>query len=193
MGDVVDMGGGEAHPLPVRRGLPREVQARIVTLFACFQGVNAIAKAIHEEFGIVLDHRTVGHYDCGKPKARVGRRLRELYASTRERYIGQQAEVGIAHQNHRLRRLERLLDAAERGRDWSAAAKLLELAAKEVGGVLTNVSKVEHKGSVAQVHMSIEDARAELAARLSQVIDGGTLTPAKALEHKDNSPQSDDS
>jgi hypothetical protein len=166
------------------------MQTRIVVLFAQFQTVTAIVKAIKDEFGVEMDRRDVAHYDCGKPKARVGRRLRELYVAAREAYVGHTSSVAIAHQNHRLRLIERAIEGAERSRDWGAVKQLLELAAKEMGGVLTNVSKVEHQGAVEHRHMSVDDARTELAQRLATALDGGVLTalppPAKPLEQQDN-------
>lgn len=182
--------GGGVSSQRVQRKLPREVQARMVTLHAQFQSLSAIRKAIAAEFGLELDERTIAHYDAGKPKARVGQRLRELYASAREAYVGEQANVAISHQNHRLRLIERAIAGAEKGRDWGAVTKLLELAAKEMGGVLTNVSKVEHKGGIEHRHMSMDDARAELALRLSHALDGGVLKPqqieAKPLDLQGN-------
>jgi hypothetical protein len=83
--------------------------------------------------------------------------------------------VAIAHQAHRLRRYETLVDKAEKAKDFSAALKGLELAAKEMGGVLEGRTTVKHEGSVEHRHLSIEDQRAELAMRLSAVIEGGTL------------------
>lgn len=171
-------GDGGVCQTPVQFGLRPEVKRRMVTLFAQFQGVSAVQRAIKAEFGLDLDVRTVAHYDAGKPKARVGRRLRELYAAVREHYVGATAEIGIAQQNHRLRLIERLVEKAETAKDFNAATKLLELAAREMGGVLTNVSKTRVEGVVEHRHLSVEDARAELAARLGAVIDGGTLLPA---------------
>ena len=178
--------GNRERPQLVQRGLPSEVKRRIVILFAQFQRVNDIHRTIVAEFGMDLDLRTIAHYDPDRPQARIGQGLRKLHASAREAWCGETAKIGISFQGQRLRLIEKAIEGAERSKDWGNVAKLIELAAKERGGVLTNVSKVEHGGAVAQVHMTADEARNELAARLRGVLDGGTLTPAKSLEHKDN-------
>lgn len=189
MGDVIGIDGeGQARPNHAPRGLPNEVKQRIVTLFAQFQGVGPIHRTIREEFGLALDHRTIAQYDPSRPQARIGRRLRDVYASAREAWVGKQATIGVSMQNQRLRLIERAIEGAERGKDWGNVARLLELAAKEMGGVLTNVSKVEHGGAVGHLHLTAEDARAELARRLNGVVNGGLLE-AKPLE--DNEKPSD--
>jgi hypothetical protein len=173
MTNVVGIDGKGVDPPPVRQVLPHAVKARIVTLFAQYQGLGAIQKAIESEFGLRIGKSTIAHYDPTAARVRLSRRLLSLFEDARAAYVGDFTRIGIAQQNHRLRLIERLVEKAETAKEFAAAAKLLELAAKEMGGALTNVSKTEAK----VVHLSGADARAELAARLSAAIDGGTLTP----------------
>lgn len=187
---VEQEGENGALPIPVRRRLPREVQNRIVVLFAQFHRLSQVKRAILDEFGLDMDERDLGHYDASKPSARVGRRLRELFAAAREAYIGETANVAISHQNHRLRLIEKLIDKAETAKEFDVALKGLRLAAEEMGGGLTKERVIKHEGAIEHRHLSVEDARAELAMRLSAVIDGGSLQPIpiedKSLENKDN-------
>lgn len=170
------MGGVDPHHVQV--GLPLEVKRRMVILFAQFQRLTDVQKAIYQEFGLDLDHRTVANYNPGGPKSRVGKGLRELFHATRASWLDATANIGIAHQGHRLRRLEQLIDKAEKAREYDVAGKLLEQAAKEMGGILTNVSKREVSGTVEHRHLSPEDAKAELAMRLQAVVDKGWLLPS---------------
>ncbi len=79
-----------------------------------------------------------------------------------------------------------MVEKATKSKDYNAALKGLELAAKEMGGVLEGKTTVRHEGSVAHVHGSLEDMRLELAMRLAQHVDGGTR-----LAH-DPAPQAQD-
>lgn len=169
----------EVNPIPARgyqdRQNPHVVKRRIVELYAQFQGVSAIQKAIKDEFGVDLDKRTILHYDAGNPKARIGRRLKALYAEAREAYVKETARIGVANQAHRLRLIERVIEKATTSKDYNSALKGLELAAKEMGGVLEGKHTIRHEGSIEHRHLSVEDAKAELVTRLSHLIEGGTL------------------
>lgn len=182
---LVDGGGGDRPP-PVRAPISTEMKRRMVILFAQFHTVSQVQKAITAEFGVELDRRTVQGYDLNGPHPRVGARLRTLFESVRSEWIGEAARVGISHQTHRLRILERLIDKAEAAREYDVAGKLLEQAAKEMGGVLTNITKHKHEGKVGHFVMSPEDARQELAMRLNQIVEGGELQalPAPSSEQE---------
>lgn len=163
------------RPLPVRRGLSIDVKRRIIELFAQFHRVTDVQSKIKTEFGLDLDARTIQHFDCSRPQARVGKGLRALYDAHRQAYVERSADVAIAHRAHRLRMLQQVVEKAEKAKDFGNAIKGLELAAKEMGGVLEGKSEVKHVGQVAHVHLSVEDAKRELAMRLSEVIEGGKL------------------
>lgn len=167
-------------PTPVRSRLPFAAKARIIEMYARFQSVRDIQSAIETEFNVRMQERDVVHYDPQRPQARIGKRLRAMFEEHRRAYIERTAQVAIAHQAHRLRLLSRVVEKAEKAKDFSSALKGLELAAKEMGGVLTNTHKVQHEGSVEHRHLSIEDARGELATRLAALVEGGTLTPLPA-------------
>ena len=150
----------------------------MVELFAQFHTVKQVADTIKAEYHTDLDLRSVATYDPSQRHCRMGKRLREHYDACRQAYVEASAKVGVAHQAHRLRLIERVIEKATTAKDFSSALKGLELAAKEMGGVLEGKSIVEHRGSVEHRHLSVEDARAELAMRLGAVIDGGTLQHA---------------
>lgn len=172
-------GEGGALSAPAQQKLPTEVKRRIIVLFAQFQRVGDVQKMIEEEFGIRVHHRTLQNYDPERGR-QIGKELLQLYEEARAAYVSDITAVGIAHQNHRLRILERLIAKAEAKGQYSTVASLLKQAAEEMGGVMTNVRRVE--GNVGHVHMSIEDARQELALRLYGAIETAPLIEAKPLE-----------
>jgi hypothetical protein len=130
------------------------------------------------ETGIAIPLDVLAKYDVSKPKCAISQALKDHYAECRKHYIERTADVAIAHQAHRLRLVSRLIEKASSSKDFNAALKGLELAAKEMGGALSGHSVVEHRGTVGHVHANLEDARREVAMRLSQVVEGGTLLPA---------------
>ena len=138
----------------------------------------AIQREVSNRFGLMLDLRALARYDAQRPNAQLGRSLRTYYAECRKAYIEGVRDVAISHQAHRLRLVSRIVDKATTSKDYANALKGLELAAKEMGGVLAGQHVVRHEGQIAHVHATLDEARAEVAARLAQVIDGGLLLPA---------------
>lgn len=154
------------------RGLDPLVKARMIELFALFQGVSQVELAIKREFGLSLDRRTIEGFNPDSVRSRVGKRLRRMFDQHRAAYVEAVAKQGVAHQAHRLKLIGDLVEKASNSKDFNAALRGLELAAKEVGG-LASVQTVRHEGTVghAHVHASIDDAKAELAMRLSSFVD----------------------
>lgn len=183
-GEEKNAEGGEGQKGPeafhARSRLPLEIKRFAVESFACFQDVTTIQQEIARRWGIALDARSVAKYDCRRPQCSVGQALRKLYAESRANYVNGVAEVAIAHQAHRLRLVTRLVDKATNSKDYAAALKGLELAAKEMGGALSGNVTVRHEGTIGHVHATVEEARAELAARLTQVVEGGLLVALPA-------------
>jgi len=178
--------GFEPNLPPVRRStrphLPVAAKHRIVQLFAQFHKVNEVRDVITEEFGLTLSNESLRHYDPMSPKCAMSVRLRELYREARERHLNDISSIGVAHQVHRLRVLDRMVHKAENKEQFSLAAQLLKQAAEEMGGVLTNERTVRHTGAVGHVLLSPEDARQELAMRLSAHIDAIPLPPPETSE-----------
>ncbi|HPG88680.1 MAG TPA: DUF2280 domain-containing protein [Hyphomicrobium sp.] len=121
------------------RKLTEEAQSFVVCALACFDTPAAVAAAVKREFGVAVRAQSIEAYD---PTKRAGKRLslqwRELFAATREKFQYETASVGVAHRSVRLRKLDRMVQAAEDGKDYVLAAALLEQAAKEMGNVYTN-------------------------------------------------------
>jgi hypothetical protein len=177
---IEEQGEGErpANPILVQRGLSFEQKQFVVENLACFQSHPVIIAEFARRFGIVLDPRTLCGYDPNHRHCRIGPRLRRLYDECRKAYVDGVQEVAIAHQAHRLRLLSRVVDKATTSKDYANAIKGLELAAKEMGGALSGQHTIRHEGTIGHVHATVEEAKAEIAARLTQVIDAGTLLSA---------------
>ena len=177
----------DANPLHQRRGLSPDIKSRMIELFAQFQGVTQVADAIKREFGQTLDRRTVESFNPDSPRARVGKRLRLMFETHRKAYVDATAKQGVAHQAHRLRLIGELVEKASNSKDFAAALRGLELAAKEMGGLSQTV---RHEGTVshAHIHASIEDAKAELAMRLASFVDSGQAPTLLAAPTEESTP-----
>lgn len=178
-GQVVDMmTGNRVDPLPVRGRLTTAMRNRIIELFSQFQTVSVIRATIKAEFGRTLADATISHYDPTRASSRLSVEQRAQFDALRASYIDSAKDVAIAHQAHRLRRYEEVYDKALKGRDYSAALKAMELAAKELGGAMTNASTVKHEGNVTHRHLSAGDARTELAMRLTAMLEQQAALPS---------------
>ena len=116
--------------------LSGECKQLIVQSLACFIAPSEVVAAVKLQFGIELTRQQVAFYDPtkGAGAERLSQTLRDLFAATRERFISSVDDVGIAHLRYRLERLQEVCDRAEaRGNDF-LLLKVLEQAAKEVGG-----------------------------------------------------------
>lgn len=177
--EVIDMRtGNRVVPLPVRGRLTTAMRSRIIELFAQFQTVKIIRATIKAEFGRDLADATISHYDPTRASCQLSQAQRAQFDALRASYVNSAKDVAIAHQAHRLRKYEEIYEKALKGRDYSAALKAMELAAKELGGVMTNQSTVKHEGNVTHRHLTPQDAKAELAMRLTAMIETQAALPS---------------
>ena len=155
---------------------------RLVELWATFHTLSQIRDIMRAETGLVTPDDTIRYYNVGHPKSRASPKLKALYAEVRKRYVEEAKDVAIAHQAHRLRKLENIIESATKSKDYTAALKGIELAAKEMGGL---TQTVRHEGRVEQAHLHVhgttEDMRTELAMRLAALADTVAPTVVEAL------------
>lgn len=121
--------------------LTPEQQTAVVQRLAMFDSPQTVVDWVREEFGIEITRQTAQGYD-----PTVGPKPAEkwcaIFEATREAFLKTTADIPIANRSVRLRRLERMALAAERLRNYALAAALHEQAAKEVGDVYTNRTRV---------------------------------------------------
>lgn len=184
--------GKRAHPTQSQSKLAPEVKHRIVELLACFHTHSSVKAIIKEEFNLTLSNSVLSVYDPQRVACGMSSRLRAFYDEVRKRYVEQAKDVAISHQAHRLRKLEAISDQALAAKDFGNAIKALEIAAKEMGGLLEAGStkvEVKHSGTIGHVHASVDEARAEVAMRLSAIAErAGFLSPpreAQRIEDED--------
>lgn len=145
--------------------LKDDVKAFVVQALACFDTPTQVADAVKQEFGLDVTRWQVSAYDPNKAVAKnLGKKWRELFAATRKAFIEDQATIPIAHQNFRLRALDRMYQQAAQRGNAVLAAQLIEQAAKESGGAFTNKQKVDLNANVTSNKNPQDMTDEELAA-----------------------------
>ena len=170
------------EPIPVRTPLSAAGKRRCVELWATFHTLSQVRDTMAKECGFPIPDSTLLHYDPTRPGNKLHPKLKAYHAEVRKEYIERSANVAIAHQAHRLRKLENIIESATKSKDYTAALKGIELAAKEMGGL---TQTVRHEGRVEQAHLHVhgttEDMRTELAMRLAALADTVAPTVVEAL------------
>jgi hypothetical protein len=146
--------------------LPEEVKRRIVTEFACFRRSGEILKILEDEYGVThIEQRNLFRYDASKGYSVCSPELRKLFDETRKNFIEGRADIHLQSQGFRLRTIQRLIEKAEALgtlAGFELAGRLIEQAAKDFGGVFTNVRQVQ--GDFTHTNMTVEDARERIKA-----------------------------
>lgn len=143
--------------------LTDDVKRFIVQALACYDTPSQVAEAVKQEFGIVVSRQQCEAYQPGKYVARnLHEKWHALYKQTREDFLKDASQVGIAHRAVRLRALARMATKAEDGRNIALAVQIIEQAAKEVGDIYVNRSKKsddEETPTPASVKVQVVSAR----------------------------------
>lgn len=108
----------------------------ILTALACFESPTQVAASVKQQFGLELSRQRI---EAWHPERAAGSRLdliwREVFDTTRARLLIELDGIPIAHKSYRLRQLDRMAGQAEDMGNLPLAVRLIEQAAKEVGGV----------------------------------------------------------
>ena len=118
-------------------------QRAVVQWLAMGLSSAQIANLCKEHFGVALTRQAIGYYDpASVAGSGLSEELRALFVETRERFFQAVDLIPIRHLAIRLHRLEDLYQREIDRGNLEAAARRLEDAAKEVGGLHTNRREV---------------------------------------------------
>jgi hypothetical protein len=97
---------------------------------------SELVEAVNTQFGVKISRQQIHFYDpTGRAGAqRLSQSLRDLFAVTRQRFLSSADDIGMAHLAYRLRCLQEILERAKKSHNDWLVLKVLEQAAKEVGG-----------------------------------------------------------
>ena len=147
----------------------------IVKALACFDTPTQVAAGVREEFGVEITRFQAAEYDptTARGSRSMSKKLCTVFEETRKAFQETLGELPIANQAYRLRVLQRMVTRAESQGNMALVAQLLEQAAKEVGGALTNRRELTGKGGapIAQSTVTTTMSPTEFREIAKQVAD----------------------
>lgn len=151
--------------------LTEEIKGLIVTELAQFRGYAEVARVITETTGVKVDRFQVRTYDPRNQAYAGGEKWRAIFDKVREQYLTAVKSVPIANKAYRLNELQRNYDDARSRGNLVLAIQILQQAAKEVGGAMTNQGQLKIDGHVNPcLDMSPEERRAAAAEILRSAL-----------------------
>ncbi|EPB4425845.1 DUF2280 domain-containing protein [Acinetobacter baumannii] len=128
--------------------LKEPVKIFIVQSLACRDTPQEVAELVKQEFGVDIDRVQVATYDPTKVAGKnLSKKYVELFEKTRDEFDKGLIDIPIANKYYRLKQYQRQL---EKTRNVKTALKILEQAAKDIGGQFTNTSKTQLTGADGQ-------------------------------------------
>lgn len=148
--------------------LTEEIKYGIVTQLAQFRGYSEVARWVRAEYDVEVDRFQVRTYDPTNPAYAASEKWRAIFESARNNYLIAVEAVPIAHKAFRLNELQRNYERARDSGNMMLANAILNQAAKEVGGALTN----ERNLTLGHVSDSLEGTTAEeRRSMLTEILD----------------------
>lgn len=151
------------------------LKRRIVVELATFKTAAEVRTLLREEQGGDIPIAAISKYDASREYCGSGEALRQLFAETRRQFVTSVADIPIAHIGYRLRQLQDMAQRAKAQGNFKLAGELLEQAAKDHGGLFTNVRHVQ--GQVQHQQITADEARERVrrfieAKRRERSLDG---------------------
>ncbi|EPQ0310028.1 DUF2280 domain-containing protein [Acinetobacter baumannii] len=123
--------------------LKEPVKIFIVQSLACRDTPQEVVENVKQEFDVEISRSQCQAYDPTKYSGRnLSQKYVELFESTREKFDEGLIDIPIANKYYRLKQYQRQLD---RTRNVKTALKILEQAAKDIGGQFTNRQEITGK------------------------------------------------
>ena len=125
--------------------LKEPVKIFIVQALACRDTPQEVAEAVKQEFKIELDRRQCASYDPTKPAGQnLSKKFVQLFEETREKFDAGLIDIPIANKHFRLKQYQKQLE--RNAKNTVMSLKILEQAAKDVGGQFTNRQEITGAG-----------------------------------------------
>lgn len=151
--------------------LKEPVKIYIVQALACRDTPQEVVEQVKQEFGVDISRSQCECYDPTKYSGRnLSKKYVELFEATRERFDEGLIDIPIANKYYRLKQYQRQLD---RTRNVKTALKILEQAAKDIGGQFTNRQEITGKdgGPVQTVNSDVPVPMEEYLKARREVLD----------------------
>ena len=121
--------------------LKEPVKIFIVQALACRDTPQEVSEAVKQEFGIQVERMQCAQYDPTKAAGRnLSKKLKDLFSDTRAKFDEGLIDIPIASKHFRMRQYDKLL--GRNTKNTVMSLKILEQAAKDVGGQFTNKQEI---------------------------------------------------
>ena len=121
--------------------LKEPVKIFIVQALACRDTPQEVADAVKQEFKIEIDRRQCAAYDPTKVSGKnLSKKFVELFNKTRTQFDEGLIDIPIANKFYRLKQYQKQLE--RNAKNSVMSLKILEQAAKDVGGQFTNKQEI---------------------------------------------------
>ncbi|MDK2146892.1 DUF2280 domain-containing protein [Acinetobacter baumannii] len=151
--------------------LKEPVKIFIVQALACRDTPQEVVEQVKQEFGVDISRSQCECYDPTKYSGRnLSKKFVELFELTREKFDKGLIDIPIANKYYRLKQYQRQL---EKTRNVKTALKILEQAAKDIGGQFTNRKEITGKdgGPVQTVNSEIPVPMEDYLKARREVLD----------------------
>ncbi|EMP1983705.1 DUF2280 domain-containing protein [Acinetobacter baumannii] len=151
--------------------LKEPVKIFIVQSLACRDTPQEVVENVKQEFDVEISRSQCQAYDPTKYSGRnLSQKYVELFEKTREEFDKGLIDIPIASKYYRLKQYQKQL---ERTRNVKTALKILEQAAKDIGGQFTNRQEITGKdgGPVQTVNSEIPVPKEDYLKARREVLD----------------------
>ncbi|HAV3471975.1 TPA: DUF2280 domain-containing protein [Acinetobacter baumannii] len=151
--------------------LKEPVKIFIVQSLACRDTPQEVVENVKQEFDVEISRSQCQAYDPTKYSGRnLSQKYVELFEKTREEFDKGLIDIPIANKYYRLKQYQRQL---EKTRNVKTALKILEQAAKDIGGQFTNRQEITGKdgGPVQTVNSEIQVPMEDYLKARREVLD----------------------
>ncbi|EOW0993859.1 DUF2280 domain-containing protein [Acinetobacter baumannii] len=151
--------------------LKEPVKIFIVQSLACRDTPQEVVENVKQEFDVEISRSQCQAYDPTKYSGRnLSKKYVELFEKTRDEFDKGLIDIPIANKYYRLKQYQRQLD---RTRNVKTALKILEQAAKDIGGQFTNRQEITGKdgGPLQTVNSDVPVPMEEYLKARREVLD----------------------
>lgn len=124
--------------------LKEPVKIFIVQALACRDTPQEVADQVLQEFGVKIDRKQCQLYDPTKAAGKnLSKKFVDLFHKTRADFDAGLIDIPIANKHYRLKQYQKQLE--RNAKNTVMSLKILEQAAKDVGGQFTNRQEITGK------------------------------------------------
>ncbi|MEN8390221.1 DUF2280 domain-containing protein [Acinetobacter indicus] len=153
--------------------LKEPVKIFIVQALACRDTPQEVADAVKQEFKIEIDRRQCASYDPTKAAGKnLSKKFVELFNKTRADFDAGLIDIPIANKYYRLKQYQKQLE--RNSKNVVMSLKILEQAAKDVGGQFTNRQEITGKDGKDLVGVSEADLDKQIMELMQKMSNANT-------------------